>query len=478
MSNTSWPGAYDNLTPTTLRDAPSLASVLNALQQALGTTAAWNFLQAAISHSGNTTDTVFSTEMTGDTSPRYELTGGGYTASTPPYAPAAWGNHNSPVGSGTDTQHYIEGIADTSSILKISYPRVWMTDGTNNLWLTFPATFPLTGSPNLTVSSTAGLASSGTLTVNSVYLGLNGHITYTSIVDGTHLGGCSSSGLTTNTDTSQRSSLFITDTYSAPILWVQNYGGMYMTDNYNFRYLGITTDPINDVMLGFLNPATRTGGAGLTLGGDGHGKVYRDNDTNGFARLNLVAGASTTVTLHSTAGLYPSSALNVGTTLNPWGTITCNNVVVNSPSGMVGQRVAYNAVAANMTNQPAATGTWALASTTSGTAPTITLPNDGHKYRVELFGTYWTSATNGDTCAIGVGASPTTVIGCAQAAVSNVSAVLPMVVLPDVTGSGQVLNVYTQNATRNGAPGLITIGASTAGSASVGPCSLAAYRIG
>lgn len=38
MSNTSWPTQYDNLTPITLRDQPSLASVINALQQYIGTT--------------------------------------------------------------------------------------------------------------------------------------------------------------------------------------------------------------------------------------------------------------------------------------------------------------------------------------------------------------------------------------------------------------------------------------------------------
>lgn len=43
MSETVYPGALDNITPTEFRNSPSLASVLNAIQETIGITGAFNF---------------------------------------------------------------------------------------------------------------------------------------------------------------------------------------------------------------------------------------------------------------------------------------------------------------------------------------------------------------------------------------------------------------------------------------------------
>ena len=140
----------------------------------------------------------------------------------------------------------------------------------------------------------------------------------------------------------------------------------------------------------------------------------------------------------------------------------------------IGKQVAYNAVTANFSNTSAAGGAFQQADTTSGTAPTITLPNDGGLYRIEFIATAWTCSV-ADVASIGIGTSPTNVLASTNSAsLPTTNQFVPPLVIPQITGSGQVLKMYTECFTTGhtvtvkaaAAPGLVT------------PASLAAYRVG
>jgi hypothetical protein len=200
-----------------------------------------------------------------DNFPRYvELANAQYQY-TSPFVPAVWGGHDSgDSGAGTDFQWGYEGLSDTAWMFLWSFPRTHMTDGSGHYVVLYTdTTFPLTGSPTLAVSTTAGLPSSGTLSVSSVYLG-SGSITYTSI-SGSNLVGCSSAGLTSPTDTSARRAVQLSDAWAVPIWWIQSPpsggGQMVMLD-------GSSSAPaysFNDLNSGFYQPAT--GQVGITAGG-------------------------------------------------------------------------------------------------------------------------------------------------------------------------------------------------------------------
>ena len=589
----------------------------------------------AQAYAGASTDVVASRQLATDLTARWEALGDGRQFSGPGTAPVTYGTHNAgAVGTGQDFLIGMEAWQDVAHGRQYSFPKIHMTDGTHWLTLAGSAIFPLSGSPNLIVSSTAGLASSGTLRVYSVTLGSPtgvGTIHYTSIVDGTHLGGCTSTGLTTSADVTQRYSDWITDSFGAPILWIANFGGLYVNDNINFRYAGVFPDNNYDITIAFLDDVNRntgsaiifgadnttqilrsndgfgnsklvfktngsggaqvftldaagwyssqdvplgntnapwsalwidgTGGSGIQFGNDGFGQITRTN-VLGNNQLNFTADTKVIV-FDSAAGFFPSAAIGLGTSSNRWaglniqslnmrlqtktasyttlgsdGTIELTGTTaaqtltlgttsfaqgqiqavknastqtwtVAAASGttdvtqllagqsiimqfdgtnwvlladgsagavQIGQQAAFNSVTSNYTAQPTGTSSWLQADTTSGTAPSITLPNDGKTYRVEFTASYWKAGTLNDTCAIGLGVDATHVVAASTMFVNNIGSVLPNVVIPQVVGSGQTIKVFTANVTGSGASHLITVGAGTGGASLTTLSSLAAYR--
>ncbi len=138
----------------------------------------------------------------------------------------------------------------------------------------------------------------------------------------------------------------------------------------------------------------------------------------------------------------------------------------------IGQQVKFNQVTANYTNSTATGGTLALASHTSGTAPTITLPSDGYTYRVEFLAWSWASSVASDQGYIAIGTAPSTTYAAASAILTTSENALPPLVIPQIVASGQVLNIYTCSAT-TGRVISVFAGSSPLSCAS----SLAAYRV-
>lgn len=140
----------------------------------------------------------------------------------------------------------------------------------------------------------------------------------------------------------------------------------------------------------------------------------------------------------------------------------------------VGYQVKFNQVTANMTALCTLASTWYSAALTSGAAPSITLPNDGLTYRVELVDSLVSNSTAGGT-QVGIGTSTTSIL----AAINNVvgttdNRIGGPVVAPSVVGSGQTISVYV--GTLN-AGSTVKVGGGSAGSGANTPCSLAAYRV-
>lgn len=141
--------------------------------------------------------------------------------------------------------------------------------------------------------------------------------------------------------------------------------------------------------------------------------------------------------------------------------------------GPFGGQIGYTPITANFTYSCTA-ATW-TGTTATGTAPTITLPSDGRTYRVELTGSGLISATAG-VITVGIGTAATnagqiTTRQCGGAA----SQVYPLdVTAQKVVGSGQTIGLYVQDAST----ATVTFNAAAAGTGVVGPCELAAYRVG
>ena len=145
----------------------------------------------------------------------------------------------------------------------------------------------------------------------------------------------------------------------------------------------------------------------------------------------------------------------------------------------VGRLVEFNSVTANYSCQPTSTSTWFAAALTSGTAPVITLPNDGHVYRIEFLVAAITGGI-GDAISIGVGTSTTNILAAysRNTLPSTGQMGVGPVVIPNITASGQTLNVYVLNATGSGAGHAITFQASTSPfSGLAGPSSLSATQV-
>jgi hypothetical protein len=187
------------------------------------------------------------------------------------------------------------------------------------------------------------------------------------------------------------------------------------------------------------------------------------------AIITVAAGSSTTVNYNGTTGSFLLGP-NTGASFILIGTVW----YVIGYDGL-GQQTNYNSVTANYTNQPAVTSTWYSAAATSGTAPSITLPNDGRTYRIVFTAPFWKCAT-ASLCLIGVGTSTTNILSTTQQSIGTVSNQIWGLSVESLVSSGQTVSVYTQNTAGNGSSYLITVEATT-GASGIGPSTIAAYRV-
>jgi hypothetical protein len=145
----------------------------------------------------------------------------------------------------------------------------------------------------------------------------------------------------------------------------------------------------------------------------------------------------------------------------------------------IGAQVAYNAVTTNCTNTTATGGTLASCDHTSGTSPTVTLPNDGGTYNLETQAPYFTSSTSADEVFIAIYDTTNSQVLAgtiwAGAGISTVGTGFPALKAGSVTGAGQVVKVYTCSATSTRT---ITIGAGSGGAGIASPFWLAATKVG
>lgn len=282
-----------------------------------------------ITYDAGSTDLVTWNKQTADAFYRYAALANGKSQVMAPWAPLGWGTHVAgSAGSGSDFQHRIEGINDVAHLFQLSHTKWRVNDGTNYTSITVYQAPPW-NNITLSVSSTTGFASSGT--ANAI-LGTNssGTFTYTS-KDATHFYNVTSSGISAPSDTSERYSLWIEDSFGAPILWVGSTNGLRVNDTIKFAAAGVFSDNTNDIIIGYDDHAARTGHA-IKFGADANVKIQRGNDGFGNNQFKMVADGLTLT--WTAAGLYPSGDMlrNLGTTSNRWANFYGNRTVVGNGS--------------------------------------------------------------------------------------------------------------------------------------------------
>ena len=140
------------------------------------------------------------------------------------------------------------------------------------------------------------------------------------------LTGCSSTGLVSTSDNTARHAYWLTDFMGAPIMWVDNFGGLSVNDNIRLAANGVWPDNTYDIWLGFKNNIMRDTGTALFFGGDLLATIERGNDGFGNSQFILKtdghAGAQTTVL--DRLGLYSSAPLSLGLINAPWSRLFLN----------------------------------------------------------------------------------------------------------------------------------------------------------
>lgn len=306
----------------------------------------------ALNYSGSLTDVIHSYKNSSSSYDWFQQRADGRSYHSRGVAPVGWGVHaTGAVGTGSDFQHYTEHTADTASIFHWSYAKQRIIDGSGNAtFVTYPTAFPWV-SATVQVNSTTGFASSGTATIsvgNQV-----GTVTWTG-TDATHLIGAISTGITASADTTQRYALWITDSFGAPILWSANYGmALAVNDQFAFRYSGVNASAYYDIIVGFDNAVTRTGSS-IKLGNDGNVKTYRADD--GLGNNEHVTYADGQVLKWGLPGLFPSSAISLGTSINTWGAVYGKSF---RAAGLTGAASAFRMIGGNASGAPVS-GTWAV----------------------------------------------------------------------------------------------------------------------
>jgi collagen type VII alpha len=188
----------------------------------------------------------------------------------------------------------------------------------------------------------------------------------------------------------------------------------------------------------------------------------------------VINESSVAVTLAANSGTIDSTTIGPGDTVDINFDGTNFHTLSYSGANKIGQQLAFNQVTSNYTNAPTSTSTWYSAANTSGTTPSITLPNDANTYRVEFLVTYISPSVAGEIW-FGVGTSTTNVLAAHQ---TQCGAGLPCyqgtsLVIPNLTGSGQTISVYSASVVGSNT---ITFAAG-AGPGAITPSSLAAYRV-
>jgi hypothetical protein len=383
------------------------------------TAALWAQLQPAIlNYAGAATDVVMSRQLSADAFARFvALANGEQQLLQTPLAPPNFGvNSPGSIGAGSDFQVGMESIADTAHMLYMTFGRQHLTDGTNYLYSTASVPFPLSGSPTLHVAVLSGsmsaLASSGTLTVQGIGIG-TGTISYTGKTgtgsSGT-LTGCTSSGLTTSADLTPRHAIWVTDGFGAPIMWLSNYGGLYLNDQYYFAYGGVFPDNSYDIITGFIDDVNRNTGSAIFLGADKNSWIKRGNDGFGNSQIVFGTGGSAgnrTFTL-TAAGWFPSSPVALGSIYYPWGDVyatTLHNTRIYQRVVVVTQS-ATPAINTDTTDVASIT---ALAQAITSMSSSLTgTPVDGDQLEIRLTGTGARAITWGSKFVASTVALPTT----------------------------------------------------------------------
>jgi hypothetical protein len=322
---------------------------------------------------GTLTGSLF-VETEGDAYPRVAFGENGTSSVSSPYVPVSMGTHASgDVGSGNDTQRYVESIADTAFIDLVSFPRSWVTDGTNVGYISSPpfteTTLNTTQYVVLTVGASSSLASSGTLPVKSLLFG-DGTLTYTGKTDLTttyvELTGCTSTGIAAQTDTSERFARATTDSYGNVIELTGDYAGHQVNDYIRFVYNGdFLPNDEYDIILGFFDDVLRNTGSAQFFGADKTCFINRTADGFGNPEMQLtVTDDATEYTFtFDVNGIYANVKLTLGTAINPWG--------VGYLSGL---NLPFNYQTANYT-VTASDSTVAMGGTVTATLPDATAVN-------------------------------------------------------------------------------------------------------
>lgn len=146
------------------------------------------------------------------------------------------------------------------------------------------------------------------------------------------------------------------------------------------------------------------------------------------------------------------------------GTTTAGN-------SLIGQQVAYNAVAAGYNTGSMSANTW----TAFASGPSITLPNDGATYEVKLFASSSNPSAAAGNYAIGIGTATTAILATMQTGGSASTVLTPVwVVAANVVGTGQTISVYGR---ATNASIQLNIGANTLNSGQQSPSYLCANRV-
>ena len=293
-----------------------------------------------IVYPGASTDTAFSEKLVADPYDRWSMLANGTFNLSNPLAPPRTGDHvGGTVGNGHDFLVGLEsGIAgDVASVLNIQFQRTIFTDGTHFVNLTYGAPPLGTGWINATVPVTPTIPGQNITTLlnalnpaNPLQVS-NGPTTGVATFTGVQLSppallGVTTTGLTAG-DGSQRYAIWIADFAGAPIMWLADFFGLYVNDQINFRYAGVTPSNEFDITVGFLNASSRTGGSGVLFGADGLANLKRINNSGNNW---LVATTDTHALTWGNAGLWSNTAVELGTPFNFWGPAYVGTVTISN----------------------------------------------------------------------------------------------------------------------------------------------------
>ena len=149
----------------------------------------------------------------------------------------------------------------------------------------------------------------------------------------------------------------------------------------------------------------------------------------------------------------------------------------SSAGFVIGQQAVTNNVTSSYNSGSMAANTWTAAAGGGGTAPAITMPNDGATYRVEYTCSEIVAAVAGViTIGIGTSAAAASQLGLQRVNGNAGQVYQGIFVVPGVTGSGQALSIYVKSS---GTSVTVNFNVGTIGNATGNdsPSYLTAYRV-